>query len=171
MEQTSTKFTDNHIGMRVIGNHLACSYVVTTTGWVGIITNVNSNDSIDAVGIDGTVFSYLSSKCFDLIEPGEKKEDLVVTKIKSDVYSKEEKPIEDIINNNKTYKNMNLIDKIRTNIKGKPMSTLIKNDVLTLNETLTSTGKELFNDFLFTKFKDEFVNDIAPKLEELNDNE
>jgi hypothetical protein len=62
---------------------------------------------------------------------------------------------------------MNIIDKIRVNIKGEPMKTLIKNEVLTLDERLTTTGKELFNDFLYDKFKDEFIADLAPKLEGL----
>jgi len=69
------------------------------------------------------------------------------------------------------YKDMNIIDKIRVNIKGEPMKTLIKNDILTLDERLTTTGKELFNDFLYAKFKDEFIADLAPKLEGLNDKE
>lgn len=67
------------------------------------------------------------------------------------------------------YKDMNIIDKIRVNIKGEPMKTLIENDILTLDERLTNTGKELFMDFLYAKFKDEFVADLAPKLEGLND--
>lgn len=74
----------------------------------------------------------------------------------------------DIIKSN-NYKTMNIIDKIRVNIKGEPMKTLIKNEILTLDERLTNTGKELFMDFLYTKFKDEFVADLAPKLEGLND--
>lgn len=74
-----------------------------------------------------------------------------------------------IKSNNKNYKDMNIIDKIRVNIKREPMKTLIKNDILTLDERLTGTGKELFNDFLYAKFKDEFIADLAPKLEGIND--
>lgn len=75
----------------------------------------------------------------------------------------------DIINKSNyiKYKDMNIIDKIRVNIKREPMKTLIKNEVLTLDERLTTTGKELFNDFLYDKFKDEFIADLAPKLEGL----
>lgn len=74
----------------------------------------------------------------------------------------------DIIKSNYIkYKDMNLIDKIRVNIKVEPMKTLIKNDILTLDERLTGTGKELFTDFLYDKFKDEFAADLAPKLEGL----
>lgn len=69
------------------------------------------------------------------------------------------------------YKDMNIIDKIRVNIKGEPMKTLIKHDILTLDERLTRTGQELFNDFLYAKFKDEFVADLAPKLKDLKENE
>ncbi len=77
---------------------------------------------------------------------------------------------EDIIKSNYIkYKDMNLIDKIRVNVKGKPMKALIKNEVLTLDERLTNIGKELFNDFLYAKFKDEFIADLAPKLEGLNE--
>lgn len=74
-----------------------------------------------------------------------------------------------IIKSNKNYKNMSIIDKIRVNIKGEPMKTLIKNDILTIDERLTNVGKELFMDFLYAKHKDEFVADIAPKLEGIND--
>jgi hypothetical protein len=286
------KFTEKHIGMRVIGNEKADSeYVITKTGYVGIIASLCGNNFWIQSTDDFNREWFVHEDYFDLIEPEikEVKEDLsnamqflyngetyykdthagegaelinrfalvtsygidkgrvgtiinfnkgddyeyiidghshkrdeftVVTKIQSDVLEvsngiticsgsfdstyvdvDHESPTVgidtlneayrrllgsaftnpmfygldygevDIIKSNKNYKDMNLIDKIRTNIKGKPLATLIKNDVLTLNETLTGAGQALFNDFLFTKFKDEFVKDIAPKLEELNDNE
>ena len=133
----------------------------------------------------GTITNYLKGNAYEYVIDGHfhtRKEFSVVLKIESDVY---EKPTdfyynytigdgvvmwnaghEDISKSN-NYNDMNIIDKIRVNIKGGPMKTLIKNDILTLDERLTTTGKELFADFLYAKHKDEFIEDLAPKLEGL----
>lgn len=62
------------------------------------------------------------------------------------------------LKNNKqfNYKNMNLLEKIKFNLKSEPLKTLIKNGIRQDNGDLTDLGLDLFDNFLEEKFKAEF---------------
>lgn len=66
------------------------------------------------------------------------------------------------INNN--INNMTIIDKIKLNLLGEPLKTLVKNDIRNSDGSLTSNGKELFNLFLEKKYTEEFNNKILEDI-------
>lgn len=68
----------------------------------------------------------------------------------------------------KTYnhKYMSIKNKIKMLMTGEPEKTLIKHGILTIDKELTSEGKQLFNDFIEKKFKDEFLKELYEVLKD-----
>lgn len=68
----------------------------------------------------------------------------------------------------KTYnhKYMSIKNKIKMLMTGEPEKTLIKHGILTIDKELTSEGKQLFNDFIENKFKDEFLKELYEVLKD-----
>jgi len=72
------------------------------------------------------------------------------------------KPFNHLINN----KFMSIKNKIKMLMTGEPEKTLIKHGILTIDKELTSEGKQLFNDFIEKKFKDEFLKELYEVLKD-----
>lgn len=69
----------------------------------------------------------------------------------------------------KTYskqKFMSIKNKIKMLMTGEPEKTLIKHGILTIDKELTGEGKQLFNDFVEKKFKDEFLKELYEVLKD-----
>jgi len=68
----------------------------------------------------------------------------------------------------KTYnhKYMSIKNKIKMLMTGEPEKTLIKHGILTIDKELTCEGKQLFNDFIEKKFKDEFLKELYEVLKD-----
>lgn len=68
----------------------------------------------------------------------------------------------------KTYnhKYMSIKNKIKMLMTGEPEKTLIKHGILTIDKELTAEGKQLFNDFIEKKFKDEFLKELYEVLKD-----
>lgn len=65
-----------------------------------------------------------------------------------------------------TNKHMSIKNKIKMLMTGEPEKTLIKHGILTIDKELTSEGKQLFNDFVEKKFKDEFLKELYEVLKD-----
>lgn len=74
----------------------------------------------------------------------------------------EYKPFNHLINN----KFMSIKNKIKMLMTGEPEKTLIKHGILTIDKELTVEGKQLFNEFIETKFKEEFLKELYEVLKD-----
>lgn len=77
-------------------------------------------------------------------------------------YVGEHKPFNHLINN----KFMSIKNKIKMLMTGEPEKTLIKHGILTIEKELTTEGKQLFNEFIENKFKEEFLNGLYEVLKD-----
>lgn len=74
----------------------------------------------------------------------------------------EYKPFNHLINN----KFMSIKNKIKMLMTGEPEKTLIKHGILTIDKELTCDGKQLFNEFIENKFKEEFLKGLYEVLKD-----
>lgn len=61
---------------------------------------------------------------------------------------------------------MSIKNKIKMLMTGEPEKTLIKHGILTIDKEFTNEGKQLFNDFVEKKFKDEFLAEVYGVLKD-----
>jgi len=74
----------------------------------------------------------------------------------------EYKPLNHLIDN----KFMSIKNKIKMLMTGEPEKTLIKHGILTVDKELTVEGKQLFSEFIETKFKEEFLKGLYEVLKD-----
>jgi len=67
---------------------------------------------------------------------------------------------------NKDNKFMSIKNKIKMLMTGEPEKTLIKHGILTTDKELTTEGKQLFNEFIENKFKEEFLKGLYEVLKD-----
>jgi len=72
------------------------------------------------------------------------------------------KPFNHLIDN----KFMSIKNKIKMLMTGEPEKTLIKHGILTIDKELTTEGKQLFNEFIENKFKEEFLKGLYEVLKD-----
>lgn len=62
-----------------------------------------------------------------------------------------------------------IFNKIKLSRKSEPEKSFINAGIMTMDEKFTTEGKELWDNFLYTKFKGEFKTEIEPVLKELGE--